>query len=259
MPVLRAVLASPYYDEYERIGPSVRPRYGDAEPHRRSVPTISAIRSPRAPPGRSTGVQGRIRAAVHQQPRLLRCAETAARADRLLADAFGDDRAGTAEGASRSIPTRTSPSGATTATIFRRAWINAYDAGCVVREKSLYDLHAIPALYLLDSRQARAGEGFDRRGADRRDNRPPGVKRLIDGLYGRWMTRRLLSCSCAPRLKSRFWERTAGSHASCPVLRRGYKRSLSRHQKRQSETYTDFEPDLLSLHSQTEYNTHIKQ
>ena len=31
------------------------------------------------------------------------------------------------------------------------SWINAYDKGCVVREKSLYDLHAIPALYLLDS------------------------------------------------------------------------------------------------------------
>ena len=30
------------------------------------------------------------------------------------------------------------------------SWINGYDAGCVVREKSLYDLHAIPALYLLD-------------------------------------------------------------------------------------------------------------
>ena len=34
---------------------------------------------------------------------------------------------------------------------------------------------------------------------------------------------------------------TGGSHASCPVLRCGYKRSLSRHQKRQSETYTDSE------------------
>lgn len=29
-------------------------------------------------------------------------------------------------------------------------WINAYDAGCVLREKGLYDLVAIPALYLLD-------------------------------------------------------------------------------------------------------------
>lgn len=89
------------------------------------------------------------------------------------------------------------------------SWINAYDKGCVVREKSLYDLHAIPALYLLDRPQAGAGEGFDRRGADRRDNRPPGVRRLIDGIYGRWVTRRLLSCSALPGLKSRFWERTA--------------------------------------------------
>lgn len=29
-------------------------------------------------------------------------------------------------------------------------WINAYDKGCVVRDKELYDLRAIPALYLLD-------------------------------------------------------------------------------------------------------------
>ena len=29
-------------------------------------------------------------------------------------------------------------------------WINAYDKGCVVRDRELYDLKAIPALYLLD-------------------------------------------------------------------------------------------------------------
>lgn len=29
-------------------------------------------------------------------------------------------------------------------------WINGYDKGCVIREKGSYDLHAIPALYLLD-------------------------------------------------------------------------------------------------------------
>ena len=31
------------------------------------------------------------------------------------------------------------------------SWINAYDRGCVIRDQGLYDLHAIPALYLLDS------------------------------------------------------------------------------------------------------------
>lgn len=31
------------------------------------------------------------------------------------------------------------------------SWINAYDRGCVIRDKGLYDLHAIPSLYLLDS------------------------------------------------------------------------------------------------------------
>ena len=31
------------------------------------------------------------------------------------------------------------------------SWINAYDAGCLVRENGTYDLTAIPSLYLLDS------------------------------------------------------------------------------------------------------------
>ena len=30
-------------------------------------------------------------------------------------------------------------------------WINSYDKGTVIRNKNLYDLKAIPALYLLDS------------------------------------------------------------------------------------------------------------
>ncbi len=29
-------------------------------------------------------------------------------------------------------------------------WLNAYDEGCTIREKQLYDLRAIPSLYLLD-------------------------------------------------------------------------------------------------------------
>lgn len=51
-------------------------------------------------------------------------------------------------------------------------WINAYDKGCVVRDRELYDLKAIPALYLLDRRQAGDGEGRRRRGADRVGHRP---------------------------------------------------------------------------------------
>jgi len=35
-------------------------------------------------------------------------------------------------------------------------WINAYDKGCVVRDRELYDLKAIPALYLLDRPQGEA-------------------------------------------------------------------------------------------------------
>ena len=50
IPVLRAQLASPFYDEYERIAPQY-----DLEMALASLPTISATRSPRAPRGRSTG------------------------------------------------------------------------------------------------------------------------------------------------------------------------------------------------------------
>lgn len=54
------------------------------------------------------------------------------------------------------------------------SWINAYDKGCVIRNEMLYDLHAIPALYLLDSNKrvlvkdsvdvAQIEEVIDRRG-----------------------------------------------------------------------------------------------
>lgn len=53
------------------------------------------------------------------------------------------------------------------------AWINARDPGCVVRDSGLYDLRAIPSLYLLDADQAGARQGLGRRGPDRGDDRPP--------------------------------------------------------------------------------------
>ena len=31
------------------------------------------------------------------------------------------------------------------------SWINSYDKGCVIEAERLYDLRAIPAMYLLDS------------------------------------------------------------------------------------------------------------
>ena len=32
-------------------------------------------------------------------------------------------------------------------------WIDAYDKGCQIEEQRLYDLRAIPSLYLLDARK----------------------------------------------------------------------------------------------------------
>ncbi|MFR6635305.1 MAG: DUF5106 domain-containing protein [Alistipes onderdonkii] len=53
IPVMQAVLASPYYDEYERIGPAYDLAMA-SQNRLGSVPTISAIRSPQAPRVRST-------------------------------------------------------------------------------------------------------------------------------------------------------------------------------------------------------------
>ncbi|MFR6415723.1 MAG: DUF5106 domain-containing protein [Alistipes shahii] len=69
IPVLRAQLASPFYDEYERIARAVRPRNGHAEP-----PGPACQRFPlHARLGRlgdALRAASRIRAAVHQQSRL---------------------------------------------------------------------------------------------------------------------------------------------------------------------------------------------
>lgn len=36
---------------------------------------------------------------------------------------------------------------------FPKEWINGYDKGLVIKEKNLYDLKAIPTLYLLDQKK----------------------------------------------------------------------------------------------------------
>ena len=149
IPVMQAVLASPYYDEYERIGPAYdlamasQNRLGRRA---RRFPLYARL----GRHGYALRREGRIYAAVHQQPRLWDV-QAAARADLRLAHAFGDDRARPPQNTGALSRRRTSPSGGITATISRPTWINAYDAGCLVRENGTYDLTAIPSLYLLDS------------------------------------------------------------------------------------------------------------
>lgn len=148
IPVLRAALASPYYDEYERIGPEYELqmatqnrigrrandfRYTLASGASGTLYGLQAeyvllfINNPGCPMCRE------IREAIGASPMLTEMLERG----RLKVLALYPDEDLTEWRAYRDrIPAE---------------WINAYDRGCVLREKSLYDLSAIPALYLLDA------------------------------------------------------------------------------------------------------------
>ena len=150
IPVLRAQLASPFYDEYERIAPqydlemAMQNRLG--QPANDFRYTLASGAS-----GTLYGLQAEyvllfinnpgcamcreIREAITSSPMLSEMIERG----RLKVLALYPDEDLTEWRDYRDhIPA---------------SWINAYDKGCVVREKSLYALPAIPALYLLDSRK----------------------------------------------------------------------------------------------------------
>ena len=147
IPVLRAVLASPYYDEYERIGPSydldmaMQNRIGERANDFRYTLASGAtgtlygvkaeyvllfINNPGCP------MCKQLREQIGGSPML---SEMIERGRLKVVALYPDEDLAEWREYRGHIP----PS-----------WINGYDAGCVVREKSLYDLHAIPALYLLD-------------------------------------------------------------------------------------------------------------
>ena len=142
-----AVLASPYYDEYERIGPSydlnmaMQNRIGERANDFRYTLASGAtgtlygvkaeyvllfINNPGCP------MCKQLREQIGGSPML---SEMIERGRLKVVALYPDEDLAEWREYRGHIP----PS-----------WINGYDAGCVVREKSLYNLHAIPALYLLD-------------------------------------------------------------------------------------------------------------
>lgn len=147
IPVLQSILASPYYNEYERIAPAYdlklasqnrlgKPandfRYTLASGATGSLYGLKAeyillfINNPGCPMCRD------IREAITASPMLTEMIERG----RLKVLALYPDEDLTEWRNYRSqIPA---------------TWINAYDAGCKIRNKDLYDLGAIPSLYLLD-------------------------------------------------------------------------------------------------------------
>lgn len=150
IPVLRAVLASPYYDEYERIGPAyelqtaMQNRLGQPANDFRYTLASGAtgtlygvkaeyvlvfISNPDCPMCRE------VREAITSSPMLSEMIERG----RLKVLSIYPDEDLTAWRAYRGrIPAD---------------WIDGYDDGCVIRSTGSYDLSAIPALYLLDERK----------------------------------------------------------------------------------------------------------
>ncbi len=147
IPVLRAQLASPFYDEYERIAPqydlnmAMQNRLGQPANDFRYTLASGAtgtlynlkaeyvllfINNPGCPMCRD------IREAITSSPMLSMMIE---RGQLKVLALYPDEDLQEWRDYRDHIPS---------------SWINAYDKGCVVREKSLYDLGAIPAMYLLD-------------------------------------------------------------------------------------------------------------
>ncbi len=150
IPVLRAQLASPWYDEYERIGPAYtlelisQNRIG--HPANDFRYTLASGAS-----GTLYGIRAEFVLLFINNPDCSMChtihEEIAAspmlseriEQGRLKVLALYPDEDLAAWRAHReAVPA---------------SWIDAYDKGCVLREKGLYNLSAIPALYLFDHRK----------------------------------------------------------------------------------------------------------
>lgn len=150
IPVLEAQLAAPWYNEYERIGPeyelhtAMQNRLGaPANDFRytlasgatgtlyglRAEYVLLFINNPGCPMCRE------IREAITASPMLNEMIE---RGRLKVLALYPDEDLTEWRNYREQIPPK---------------WINAYDAGCVVRERNLYDLSAIPSLYLFDSRK----------------------------------------------------------------------------------------------------------
>ena len=147
IPVLRAQLAAPWYDEYERIAPEYDLRIASQNRlgHRandfrytlasgargtlyglRAESVLLFINNPGCP------MCKHIREAIAASPML---SEMIERGRLKVLALYPDEDLDEWRAYRDRIPA---------------SWINAYDEGCVIRETESYDLTAIPSLYLLD-------------------------------------------------------------------------------------------------------------
>lgn len=147
IPVLRAQLASPYYDEYERIAPAydlqmaMQNRIGHAANDIKytlasgrtgtlynisTEYTLLFVSNPGCPMCKE------ITEAILQSPMLNEMQE---RGRLTILALYPDEDLTQWRAYGKHIPA---------------GWINAYDDGCVIRATGSYDFHAIPSLYLFD-------------------------------------------------------------------------------------------------------------
>lgn len=147
IPVLRAVVASPFFDEYEKLAPAsdlqtaLQNRLGQrANDFRytlasgasgmlydlRAEYVLLFINNP------GCGMCREIREAIAASPMLTEMIE---RGRLKVLALFPDEELAEWRAYRDQVPA---------------TWINAYDRGYLIREQNLYDLTAIPSLYLLD-------------------------------------------------------------------------------------------------------------
>lgn len=147
IPVLETIVESPFYDEYEKIAPAYdlhmaqQNRIGQpANDFRYTLAsgasgTLYGLKADYVllfinNPG--CGMCREIREAITSSPML---GELIERGELKVLAVYPDEDLKEWQQYRDQVPA---------------VWINAYDKGCVIRAKDLYDLKAIPALYLLD-------------------------------------------------------------------------------------------------------------
>ena len=147
IPVLRAVLASPYYDEYERIGPSydlnmaMQNRIGERANDFRYTLASGAT-------GTLYGVKAEYTLLFINNPGCHACTETI---DALKNAPIINRLLGQKKLTVLSIyPDEELDEWRKHLNEFPKEWINGYDKKFAIKEQQLYDLKAIPTLYLLN-------------------------------------------------------------------------------------------------------------
>jgi len=147
IPVLQALLASPWYDEYERIAPTYDLRMASQNRLGRPANDFRYTLASGAT-GTLYGLKAEYVLLFIYNPGCPMCRglRESIAASPVLAELIGCGRLKVLA----LYPDERIEEWRAYLDRMPSDWINAYDRGCVIRERGLYDLVAIPALYLFD-------------------------------------------------------------------------------------------------------------